>query len=110
GVPLVEQQGGDAGRAGGAGRGGAAGANAAPATRRLNGVNGMPMLYFAAESSGSTAGPAIVSALVASGAKAEHVFLQDRGIRGNGHMAMLENNRKQIVDFLRSWIQEHVTV
>jgi pimeloyl-ACP methyl ester carboxylesterase len=106
GVPLVDQPGGG-GRAGGAGRGGAP---AAPATRRLNGVNGMPMLYFTAENSGRTDGPAIVAALAASGAKAEHVFLKDRGLRGNGHMAMLENNRKQIADFLRAWIQEHVTV
>jgi hypothetical protein len=37
------------------------------------------------------------------------VFLKDRNIRGNGHMAMLENNRKQISDFLRGWMQEKVT-
>jgi pimeloyl-ACP methyl ester carboxylesterase len=108
GVPLIEPTAGaGAGRGGGAaGRGGRG--NTAPTTRRLNGVNGMPMLYFSAEVSGRTDGPAVVSALVDSGAKAEHVFLQDRGIRGNGHMAMLENNRKQIADFLRSWIQERV--
>ena len=109
GVPLVEQQPAGGARAGGAGRGNAGRGNAAPAARRLNGVDGMPMLYFTAEVSGRTDGPAIVAALAASGAKAEHVFLQDRGIRGNGHMAMLENNRKQIADFLRSWIQERVT-
>jgi pimeloyl-ACP methyl ester carboxylesterase len=112
GVPLIEPTAGaGAGRGGAAaGRGGAGRGNTAPTTRRLNGVNGMPMLYFTAEVSGRMDGPAIVSALVDSGAKAEHVFLQDRGIRGNGHMAMLENNRKQTADFLRSWIQERVKV
>jgi len=105
GVPLVAQQ--VPGAAPG-GRGGRGGANAGPQTRRLGGVAGMPMLYFTAENSGRTNGPAIVEALVASGAKAEHVFLKDRGIRGNGHMAMLENNRKQINDFLRGWIETNV--
>jgi pimeloyl-ACP methyl ester carboxylesterase len=108
GVPLIEPTAGAGAARGGAGRGGAGRGNTAPTTRRLNGVNGMPMLYLTAEVSGRTDGPAIVSALVDSGAKAEHVFLQDRGIRGNGHMAMLENNRKQISDFLRSWIEERV--
>ena len=68
----------------------------------------MPMLYFTAENSGRSNGPEIVAALNASGAKAEHVFLQDRNLRGNGHMAMLENNRKAIHDFIRAWIGEKV--
>jgi hypothetical protein len=66
------------------------------------------MLYFTAESSGRTNGPEIVEALKRSGAQAEHVFLQERGIRGNGHMAMLENNRKQVFDFFRGWIEQRV--
>ena len=103
GAPLVAQP----APGGGGGRAGGPGANA-PATRRLNGVNGMPILYFTAENSGRTNGPEIVAALNASGAKAEHVFLQERGLRGNGHMAMLENNRKPINDFLRSWIEQNV--
>jgi hypothetical protein len=102
-VPLVAQQ------APGPGRGGRGGAAAAPPTRLLTNMRGMPVLYFTAENSGRTTGPAIVDALVASGARAEHVFLKDRGLRGNGHMAMLENNRKAINDFLRSWIEQRVT-
>ena len=49
---------------------------------------------------------AIVDALVASGAKAEHVFLKDRGLRGNGHMAMLENNRTQVFEFFSGWVNQ----
>lgn len=103
GAPLVAAPGGRQGGAGG--RGGAA---AAPATRTLN-LRGVPMLYFTAEQSGRTNGPEIVQALNASGARAEHVALQDRGIRGNGHMAMLENNRKQVFDFFRGWVETKVT-
>jgi pimeloyl-ACP methyl ester carboxylesterase len=105
GTPLVEQAA-PGGRAGGAGRAG--GPGGAGATRRLSGVNGMPMLYFTAENSGRSNGPEIVAALNASGAKAEHVFLKDRDLRGNGHMAMLENNRKEIAGFLRGWIETNV--
>lgn len=108
GAPLVSAAppGGRGGRAGGAGRGGGP---AAPEARLLRGVNGMPMLYFTAENSGRTNGPDIVKQLVVSGARAEHVFLQERGLRGNGHMAMLENNRKEINAFLREWITARVT-
>jgi hypothetical protein len=66
------------------------------------------VLYFTAENSGRTNGPDIVAALRQSGAQAEHVSLQERGLRGNGHMAMLENNRKQVFDFFRGWIEQRV--
>jgi pimeloyl-ACP methyl ester carboxylesterase len=107
GVPLVAQAApaGAGGRAGGPSRGGAN----APETRLLPNLKGMPILYFTAENSGRTNGPEIVDRLVASGARAEHVFLKDRGIRGNGHLAMLENNRKQISEFVRTWIEQKVT-
>jgi pimeloyl-ACP methyl ester carboxylesterase len=106
GAPLVAQPS-PAQPPGGRGAGGRGVADASQ-TRRLNGVQGMPMLYFTAENSGRTNGPAIVEALVASGARAEHVFLKDRGLRGNGHMAMLESNRKEINAFLRAWIEQRV--
>ncbi|MEQ1760473.1 MAG: alpha/beta fold hydrolase [Vicinamibacterales bacterium] len=105
GAPLVAQAPpGAAGRQGGAG--GRAGGPPA-ATRTLN-LRGIPMLYFTAENSGRTNGPEIVAALKQSGAQAEHVFLQERGLRGNGHMAMLENNRKQVFEFFRGWVEKTV--
>jgi pimeloyl-ACP methyl ester carboxylesterase len=102
GAPLVAQPA-PGGRQGGAGgRGGGA---PAVAPRTLN-LRNVPVLYFTAENSGRTNGPDIVAALTRSGAQAEHVFLQERGIRGNGHMAMLENNRKQVFDFFRAWVDQ----
>ena len=83
-----------------------AGVPLVPQTRPLTNLKGMPVLYFTAENSGRTSGPAIVEALVASGAKAEHVFLKERGLRGNGHMAMLENNRKQVFEFFSAWVNQ----
>jgi len=98
------------GRQGGAGGRGRAGqAAVAPSVRTFPGLTGIPMLYVTAENSNRTQGPAIVEALKASGAAAEHVYLRDRDIRGNGHLAMLENNRKQISDLLRAWIEQRVT-
>jgi pimeloyl-ACP methyl ester carboxylesterase len=71
--------------------------------RTLN-LAGIPMLYVTAENSGRTQGPAIVEALNRSGARAEHLNLRDRGIRGNSHFAMFENNRKQVFDVCRAWL------
>jgi len=68
-------------------------------------LRGTPVLYVTAENSTRTQGPAIVDAAKRSGARAEHVYLKDRGIRGNGHFAMLENNRKQVFDVFRQWME-----
>ena len=104
GAPLVAQTP-PGGRQGG-GRGGAAQGQGAQ-TRTLN-LRNVPVLYFTAENSGRSNGPEIVAALKQSGAQAEHVALQDRGLRGNGHMAMLENNRKQIFEFFRGWVEQKI--
>jgi hypothetical protein len=72
--------------------------------RLLANVSGIPMLYLTAEASGRTEGPAIVAALIRSGAVAEHINLKDVGILGNGHFAMLESNRKQVFDVIREWV------
>jgi hypothetical protein len=34
--------------------------------------------------------------------------LQDVGIRGNGHMMMLEKNNLKIAAFMASWLEENV--
>ena len=54
----------------------------------LPNLKNIPMMYLTAENSGRTQGPAIVEALNARGARAEHINLKDRGITGNGHFAM----------------------
>ncbi|WP_299509867.1 alpha/beta hydrolase [uncultured Limnohabitans sp.] len=43
-----------------------------------------------------------------AGAPVEFIRLQERGIRGNGHMVMLEKNNIQVADFLHGWISTHV--
>ena len=73
--------------------------------RPLPNVKNIPMMYLTAENSGRTQGPAIVEALNALGARAEHINLKDRGITGNGHFAMFETNRKQVFDVIRGWIE-----
>ena len=79
----------------------------APAPTRLPNLAGIPMAYFTAANSGRTQGPAIVAALNASGAKAEHIAFADRGIAGNGHFAMIETNRRQVFDLIHGWIAQH---
>jgi hypothetical protein len=47
---------------------------------------------------------AIVTWLNAHGAKAEFCYLADRGIVGNGHMLMLEQNSDEIADIILRWL------
>ncbi len=47
---------------------------------------------------------AIVAWLEEHGAKADFCFLADRGIVGNGHMLMLEQNSDEIADLILDWL------
>jgi pimeloyl-ACP methyl ester carboxylesterase len=47
---------------------------------------------------------AIVRWLNERGARAEFCYLGDIGIRGNGHMLMLEENSGQIADVIVNWL------
>lgn len=49
---------------------------------------------------------AIVTWLKAQGAKADFCFLADRGIVGNGHMLMLEQNSDQIAGIILDWLED----
>jgi hypothetical protein len=71
-------------------------------------VKGVPMAYFTAANSGRSQGPAIVAALNASGARAEHIGFAERGVRGNGHFAMIETNRREAFELIRGWIDRTV--
>ena len=84
-----------------AGRGGAA-----PQVRSMPNLKDIPVLYVSAANSGRDQGPAIVEALNASGARAEHLALKDHGVAGNGHYAMLETNRRQVFDLIRAWADQ----
>jgi len=82
------------------------GQNGAAGTPLPN-LKGMPIMYLLSERGGRNAGP-ILEALMQSGARAEAINLKDRGILGNSHFAMFENNRRQVFDVIRTWIEQRV--
>jgi hypothetical protein len=67
----------------------------------------MPVMYLLAERGGRNGGP-ILEALTASGARAELINLKDRNILGNSHFAMFENNRRQVFEVIKGWIEQRV--
>jgi hypothetical protein len=40
--------------------------------------------------------------------KTDFIRLEDRGIKGNGHMVMIEKNKPEIAKVLDYWIQVNV--
>ena len=81
------------------------GGGAAPDGSKLRGI---PIVYVTAAQSGLTQGPALVARLREAGCDAEDLQLKDRGILGNGHFMMMENNRRQVFDVIRGWIEQKV--
>jgi pimeloyl-ACP methyl ester carboxylesterase len=77
------------------------GAPADPAALR-----GIPIVYVTAEKSGRTQGPTLVASLKQAGCDADDLQLKDRGVLGNSHFMMLENNRRQVFDVIRGWIEQ----
>jgi pimeloyl-ACP methyl ester carboxylesterase len=75
--------------------------------RKLKNLIGIPIVYVVAEKSGRTAEPTIAF-LKQAGCDAEAMNLKDRGILGNGHFMMLENNRRQVFDAIRGWVEQKV--
>jgi len=76
--------------------------------RKLKNLEGIPIVYVTSEMSGRTGGPAHVEFLRQAGCDAEHLALKDKGIRGNGHFMMIENNRKQVFEAIRGWVETKV--
>ena len=75
--------------------------------RTLKNLQGIPIVYVVAEKSGRNGEP-VVAFLKQAGCTAEVMNLKDKGILGNGHFMMLENNRRQVFDAIRAWIDQHV--
>ena len=75
--------------------------------RKLPNLQGIPIVYVTAERSGRN-GEGHVAFLKQAGCDAEDLPLKTRGILGNGHFMMLENNRKQVFDVLDGWIKQKV--
>ena len=51
--------------------------------------------------------PRAVDAATAAYLGADHLWLPDRGIHGNGHMMMIENNSHAIAALLLGWLHRH---
>jgi hypothetical protein len=88
--------------------GGASGATyklqAEPA-RKLKNLQNIPTIYVVAEKSGRNGAP-VVAFLKQAGVDAEAFNLKDHGLLGNGHFMMLENNRRQVFDAIRGWLEQ----
>jgi hypothetical protein len=81
---------------------------ASPA-HKLTHLAGVPILIVLSESSyRAPYDHCTAKWLEQAGVKNSFVRLTDLGIRGNGHMMMLEKNNLEISAFLRRWEQDNV--
>jgi hypothetical protein len=77
--------------------------------RRLPKLAGIPILILAAESSYHAAyDHCTAKYLEQAGVKNTYVRLEEVGIRGNGHMLMLEKNNLEIAAFIDQWVGKSV--
>jgi pimeloyl-ACP methyl ester carboxylesterase len=80
----------------------------APA-RQLPNLQGIPILIIVSEASYHAPYDHCTSRFLAqAGVKHDFVRLPDAGIRGNGHMMMLEKNNLEIAAYLDGWTQKNV--
>jgi pimeloyl-ACP methyl ester carboxylesterase len=75
--------------------------------RKLKNLLNIPTIYLVAERSGRS-GAQTVAFLKQAGVDAEEFNLKDKGILGNGHFMMLENNRRQVFDAIRGWLETKI--
>jgi pimeloyl-ACP methyl ester carboxylesterase len=80
----------------------------APARRLVN-LENIPVLVMTAEASYHQVYDHCTARYLAqAGVKTEHIRLQDKGIRGNGHMVMIEKNNLEIAHVVDEWVLENV--
>jgi pimeloyl-ACP methyl ester carboxylesterase len=73
--------------------------------RQLSNLSGVPVLVITAEASyHSSYDHCTVKFLEQAGVGVDHWRLEDFGIRGNGHMMMLEMNSLDVAALLRRWL------
>lgn len=77
--------------------------------RQLPRLRGIPILIVTAEASyHAVYDHCTAKYLTQAGVESSFVRLESVGIRGNGHMMMLEKNNLVVAAFLHNWIDEHV--
>jgi hypothetical protein len=77
--------------------------------RQLVNLQGVPILTVTSEASYHAPSDHCTSKyLTQAGVKNSFARLPEVGIRGNGHMMMLEKNNLQIAALLRGWIEKNI--
>jgi pimeloyl-ACP methyl ester carboxylesterase len=77
--------------------------------RKLVALDSRPILIVTAEASFYAAyNHCTVEYLEQAGAKPTHLRLADAGLRGNGHMMMMEKNSDQVAQLVLDWIEKNV--
>ena len=77
--------------------------------RKLPNLQGKPVLIVAAPASyHSESDHCMAKYLVQAGVPAEYVNLEDKGIKGNAHMMMIEKNNLRIAALLNGWMMKKV--
>ncbi|OFW17105.1 MAG: hypothetical protein A3F70_17450 [Acidobacteria bacterium RIFCSPLOWO2_12_FULL_67_14] len=77
--------------------------------RQLVNLKRIPVVIMTAEASYHQAyDHCTAKYLKQSGVATEYIRLQDKGLRGNGHMVMLEKNNLDIAHLVDQWIQKNV--
>jgi pimeloyl-ACP methyl ester carboxylesterase len=75
--------------------------------RQLKNLKGLPIVVVTGEASfHKPYDHGTVQFLNQAGAKATHIPLEDVGLRGNGHMMMLEKNNQEIAAVIHGWIKK----
>jgi pimeloyl-ACP methyl ester carboxylesterase len=77
--------------------------------RKLVALNRIPLLMISSEASYHVPYDNCTAAyLRQAGVPVDHIHLVDRGIRGNGHMMMLEKNNAAIAGVMVGWLNKHL--
>ena len=80
----------------------------APARQLVN-LKNIPVMVMAAEASfHAVYGHCTAKYLTQAGTKTDFVRLQDKGIRGNGHVVMIEKNNLDIAHVVDEWVLQNV--
>jgi len=80
----------------------------APARALVN-LKAIPVMIMAAEASYHQAyDHCTAKYLTQAGVTTDYIRLQDRGIRGNGHMVMIEKNNLVIARLIDEWVVKNV--
>ncbi len=78
-----------------------------PGSVQMDNLKGIPIAIVTAENSGRNSTPSVTT-LKDAGCDVDDVTLKSKGILGNGHFMMLENNRQQVFDLISGWLNDKV--